>query len=224
MRLAEDLLLLLTDDDTGKHVVDTTRLDLALAGAVLVELLDCGAVAVTTAGDDERPGHLVVRNTSRTGDAVLDDALRVLAERPATKPADTLPRLAKGLRDRLLAGLVAAGVLRAEEGRVLGIFPTRRWPAAQRSQEATVRRGLHEVLVAGRAPTAREASLVGLLSALDALPAALGDATADRKRLKERAKAVAAAGAAGEAVRQALDDLDTMLAAATVTTTVTAAM
>jgi hypothetical protein len=36
--LAEDLLLLLVDDDSGKFLLDLTRLDRALAGALLLEL------------------------------------------------------------------------------------------------------------------------------------------------------------------------------------------
>ena len=36
--LAEDLLLLLTDDHTGKLVAPGTEVDVALAGALLMEL------------------------------------------------------------------------------------------------------------------------------------------------------------------------------------------
>ena len=38
----EEVLLLLVDDRTGRFLVDSTRLDNVLAGAVLVELLDLG--------------------------------------------------------------------------------------------------------------------------------------------------------------------------------------
>jgi Golgi phosphoprotein 3 (GPP34) len=36
--LAEDLLLLLTDDRTGKLVIASNQVDIALGGAMLVEL------------------------------------------------------------------------------------------------------------------------------------------------------------------------------------------
>ena len=38
MLLAEDLLLLLTDDDNGKLTASSTEVDVALGGALLVEL------------------------------------------------------------------------------------------------------------------------------------------------------------------------------------------
>jgi len=38
MLLAEDLLLLLTDDDTGKLAASSTEVDVALGGALLAEL------------------------------------------------------------------------------------------------------------------------------------------------------------------------------------------
>ncbi len=50
MLLAEDLLLLLTDDDTGKLAASRTEVDLALGGALLVELALMDRVDVAGAG------------------------------------------------------------------------------------------------------------------------------------------------------------------------------
>ena len=72
MLIAEDLLLLLTDDLTGKHVVGNPGLDLALAGANLVELAERGRVDVAGERDEVKTGRIVVRDPSPTGDAVLD--------------------------------------------------------------------------------------------------------------------------------------------------------
>ncbi len=222
MLLAEDLLLLLTDDDTGRNAVDTERLDLALGGAVLLELLERGAVGVTGPGDSAKPGRVVVRNPTATGSSVLDGALAILTARQGDRPKSVVPKLAKGLRARLLADLVAAGMLRAEQGRVLGIFPVGRWPAVERAHEAGVRQGLHEVLVAGRTPTAREVELVGLLSAVDAVPAVLRGVSLPKGELRARAKALAQGNIAGEAVRQALAEVQAAVMAVIIATTVAA--
>ena len=56
MILAEDVLLLLTNDTTGKTVVDKTRLDLALAGAVLLDLTTAGRVDVAGPGGAGQAG------------------------------------------------------------------------------------------------------------------------------------------------------------------------
>jgi hypothetical protein len=66
MNLAEDVLLLLIDDVSGKPVVDTTRLNLALAGGVLLDLSALGQVDVSGPGEQVKAGRLVVRDTQPT--------------------------------------------------------------------------------------------------------------------------------------------------------------
>ena len=62
MLIAEDLLLLLTADDTGKLAAAGTNMDMALGGALLAELALTERVDI--AGPDERvrEGRLVVRD------------------------------------------------------------------------------------------------------------------------------------------------------------------
>ena len=50
MLIAEDVLLLLVDDRTGRFLVDSTTLDNVLAGAVLVELVTIERVGFAPAG------------------------------------------------------------------------------------------------------------------------------------------------------------------------------
>ena len=52
MLIAEDLLLLVTADDTGELAADSTSTDLALGGALLAEL------ALMQRVDIAGPGHL----------------------------------------------------------------------------------------------------------------------------------------------------------------------
>ena len=222
MLIAEDLLLLLTHDDTGKHLVSGSTLDLALAGAVLLELAEREAVDVAGPGEQVRQGRLVVRDDRPTGDPVLDEALRRLAAAGAKKPQDVLPKIGKGLRASLLARLVQRGIVRAEEGRVLGLFATRSWPAEDSAHEEQVRAALHDVLVVGRTPAVREAELISLLQAVDAVPKVVGGLPG--RELKRRAKAVAEGEFAGQAVRKAVEAVNSAVyAAIAATTAVTAA-
>jgi hypothetical protein len=221
--LAEDLLLLLTDDATGKTVVDGTTLDLALAGAVLLELAAQERVEVAGPGEQVQKGRLTVRNGSPTGDPILDEALTRLAAKGPQKPASVLPRLTKMLRESLYNRLVARGILRFEQGRILGIFATRQWPAAEAAHETEVRRGLYDVLVVGREPAEREAMLVSLLQSVDALPKVIGGQGVDRKALRARGKAIAEGEFAGAAVRKAVEAVNaavfTSITAATIVAT-----
>ncbi|MDT0163939.1 GPP34 family phosphoprotein [Actinotalea sp. AC32] len=215
MLIAEDLLLLLTDDATGKAVVDGQRLDLALAGSVLVELVIARRAEVRTVQGRFSSRAVVVPVTGPpTGDPVLDEALRRLAAGAPRTPQSALGPLGKGLKDVLRDRLVARGILRAEHGTVLGIFPTRAWPAVDSSHEAAVRAGLRDVLLTGRPPSDREASLVAVLHALDVVPKQFGDLGLDRRTLKARAGAIARHHVAGDAVRKAIEAVNAATMAA----------
>jgi hypothetical protein len=220
--LAEDVLLLLTDDASGKAVVDKTHLDLALAGGVLLDLATLGRVAVTGPGEQVKEGRLVVRDAGPTDDDVLDEALVRVGVLGPMKPYRALPKLAKGLREELLARMVGRGILREQEGRVLGIFPSHTWPALDSSHEREVRAGLNDVLVVGRAPAPREAALISLLQAIGQVPKVLGDVGIPARELRRRAKEVASGGFVDEAVRRAVEEINAGMAAAITAATTSA--
>jgi len=214
MILAEDVLLLLIDDVSGKAVVDRSHLDLSLAGGVLLDLVTSGRVDVTGPGEQVKAGRLVVRDDRPTDDQVLDEALRRVTEIGPKKPMNVLPKLAKGLRDELLGRLIGKEILQAQEGRVLGIFPRHTWPALDSGHENEVRAGLRDVLVAGRTPTPREAALLSLLEAINVVPKMLGDVGIPAKQLRQRAKEVAAGSFVDEAVRKAVQAVSAATSAA----------
>lgn len=217
MLLAEDLVLLLTDDRTGKPLVDQLRRDLVLAGAVVHELTELGRLRVTGRDEELRPGRLVVADDSPTRDDLLDATLQRLAGRKPEKPKNALGGIGKGLHQRLLERLSARGILRLEVDRVLGLFPRTAWPAVDSSHEDGVRRGLSDVLVVGRTPTAHERILIALLDAVGQVPTVLPGSDVSRRELRRRARAVAEDGGfAATAVRKALDDA---IAATTVVAT-----
>lgn len=128
--------------------------------------------------------------------------------------------LGKGLADGLRARLVTRGILRAEEGRVLGIFPTRVWPATDSRHEAQLRTALWDVLVRGRAPSPREACLVSLLHAVDQVPKQFRADGVTPRQLRERARALAEGEIGGEAVRRAVDAANAAVMTAIMATTV----
>jgi Golgi phosphoprotein 3 (GPP34) len=221
MLLAEDLLLLLTDDDTGKLQVSGYEIDIALAGAQLIDLSLAGRVEL----EDKR---VVLRDPSPTGDDVLDGALAVAQRRTGKKPGSLIGELGKSLREQLYARLTASGVVRAHQDKVLGIFPTKSWPTVSADHEAGVRRSLTDALVRGLTPDPRTGALIALLNALRATHKVVDPKQHDLKRrdLDRRAKEIAEGNWASDAVRQAVDAMTAAvtvsIAAATVTTTAAA--
>jgi hypothetical protein len=59
--LAEDLLLLLTGDASGRLTVPSAQVDAGLGGANMVELTLMGKVDVSGGGDRGKPGRVIVR-------------------------------------------------------------------------------------------------------------------------------------------------------------------
>ena len=220
MILAEDVLLLLIDDASGKPVVDTTRLDLALAGGMLLDLASSGRVDVAGPGQQVKAGRLLVCDDRSTGDSLLDEALRRVGAVGPRKPEKVLPALAKGLRKDLLLQLIEQGILRDQQRRTLGIFPTHVWPAVDANHQRQLRAGLRDVFVVGRSPAPREAALVSLLHAIDQVPKVLGDVGIPARELRRRAKDVAAGGFADQAVRRAVEAVTSATTAAIVATVI----
>ena len=217
MLLAEDLLLLLTDDGTGKLAASSTEVDVALGGALLVELTLMQRVDVAASDERVREGRLVVRNPDPTGDGLLDEALSILGHKEGKKPQNVVARLGKRARVRLYERLVAGGVLRAEEDRILGILPTHRWPSNDAAHESTVRAGLLTALREGTTKEARIGALISLLLALNAVHKAVDPASVglSKKELNANAKRIAEGDWAAKAVRQAIASMNAAVIAAT---------
>jgi hypothetical protein len=225
MLLAEDLLLLLTDDDSGKLRTPAGETDIALGGANLVELTLMGKAGLSGDGDPGKPGRIIVRDLAPPGDEVLAGALRILADHQGDKPQAVITPLGKKLRTVLYQRLADGGVLRAEHGRILGIFPTSTWPAQDSQHEAGVRQLITQVLVQDAAPDQRTAALIALLHALRCEDKVVDPRQSgmSKKQLQARAEQVAEGDWASEAVRKAIEQMVTAVIAATTAATTAAA-
>jgi len=219
--IAEDLLLLLLDDESGEAIVDGTRLPRVLAGAVLLELALDGYVTPAEPGEDVRKGRLAVRRDGSPDDPILARALEVIraARRPMT-PETAIEKLDTEIRVAVFERVIDRGWVRENRRKILGIFPSTSWPALDESHECDVRRVLEQVLVEGLDPDPRTAALVSLLSAVDAAARAFPDA--DRKAIRKRAKEIADGEWAGAAVRKAVDAINTAIFVAVMVPSMTA--
>jgi hypothetical protein len=209
MLLAEDLLLLITDDTSGRLSAPAAQVDAGLGGANLVELTLMNKVDLSGEGDPGKPGRIIVRDPSPVGDEVLDAALGILITRPGSRPFTVIRPLSKNLRRTLYERLAGSGVIRAGRGRTLGFFPTRTWPAQNARHEEQVRQLVTQALVQQAAPDPRSAALIALLHALrcehkivDPRPYHLS-----RRQLRAHAEEIAKGSWASEAVRKAIGEM-----------------
>ena len=221
MLIAEELLLLCLDPESGRSRVGNDRLDPALAGALLAELALLERVGVTDEGTGwsawTQRRRVTITDLRPTDDPELDLALQTVAEGEGKPVKDFVTsfsrrRLSKGLRQRLLERLAAAGVLDRRAGTILGFIPSTTWPERDRRAEDEVRQRLHAALVAGVTPTERTVTLVALLQVTGALTKVLD--VEDRKALKARAKVLSEGDWAAKAVKQAIDEAGAAAASA----------
>lgn len=170
LTMPEEIMLLLLDDRTGRPVgLPPPAADFAVAGAVLMELSLLGRI-------DTDLTQLTVTSTQTTGDAVLDQGLGMIAGNDTPQDSrywiSELGARGDAFRETLLARLINHGVLRAEEGRFLWVFPDRRYPkAAEGAAEVReVRSRLREIILSDDIPDARDALLIGLCRATGLVP------------------------------------------------------
>jgi plasmid stability protein len=158
--LAEELLLLAYDNESGKAIGSRIGLDLGMAAAVLVDLALAGRIAYSD-------GTIIVTHNDPTGEPIADDILaRIAADTPHT-PASWVQRLRHGLRARVLADLCARGVIcDVDETAMDGFVHLHRYPTIDASVETEVRERLSKALTGEEVPAERTAALATLVAAV----------------------------------------------------------
>ena len=130
--LAEELLLLAYDDETGKASGSRIGLDLGMAAAVLVELALAGRIAMD--------GIMIVcRDATPVGEPIADAVLAKVAQDSPHTAASWVQRLRHRLRDRVLEDLCARGVMRDVDETAMEFIHVHRYPTVDTSVERDVR-------------------------------------------------------------------------------------
>ncbi|GAB7039492.1 MULTISPECIES: GOLPH3/VPS74 family protein [Catenuloplanes] len=162
--LAEALVLLAYRDEDGTTEAGVRGLNHGVAAASLLELMLEGRIAIDG-------GTVAVSDATPTGRAVPDAVLaRIAGAGTSLTPRDWLWTLAREDGHRVvLDRLVDGGVLERRDGRVLLVFPARRYPApggVTPPAEADVRARMRAAVDGAGPVDARVAVLCTLVGAL----------------------------------------------------------
>ncbi len=157
--LADELLLLAYDDETGRSTVSHIALDLGMAAAVLVDLVLHGRVEVTDRA-------IRVIDTSPTGHDTADKVLSRIAGEEPHSVASWLQRLRHRLREHLLASLVSRGIVRDQDETAWDFIHLHRYPMVDPTAERDTRARLAEALTGRSIPDERTAALATLVAAV----------------------------------------------------------
>ncbi|MCB0892423.1 MAG: GPP34 family phosphoprotein [Propionibacteriaceae bacterium] len=190
MLLAETVLLLTTDEATGKKLCRNT--DLLVAGALLADLALAGNVRVAEQGEGVRKNRaLAVPDAAWPTDPMLAECLTIVDGKKHWSPSTLVERLGRKRVPQVYERLAVAEVLSRTEHRVLGMVPTTRWVTIDPGPVNRFRTRLDEVFLFGHAPDLETAAVAGLLYAADMVVPVLDRGRhLDRSKLKRQAKAL----------------------------------
>jgi Golgi phosphoprotein 3 len=181
LTLAEQLLLLATDDDKGAVVLaGSGAISYGLAGALLMELHMQKRFTW-------REKTLSLTDRTPTGFPLADEAMELVAsakkDRDAKYWVSAFERKIPKLKARVFESLVTKGVLRKEEKKFLWVFPYKRYPESDPQPERRVRDMLQDLLDGRITPTERLLALLSLVRACDLIVEVFGkENKRDRKK------------------------------------------
>ncbi len=210
MRFAEEIMLLLLDDEGGKfRRVPEWSLRYALGGGALMDL----ALEDRIDTDLER---LILVDATPLDDPLLDPLLEEIAAETKVSDARHWVERAAGraeeIREAAIAKLVERGVLERTEDRFLWVFRTRRYPLVDGKAEREVKLRIMEVLFSDEVPGPRDVVIICLADACGILKELLSAREIDH--VTPRVEQVRKMDLIGRAVSKAIWDIETSLARA----------
>ena len=206
LRFAEELLLLLLNEETGDlAAVPEPRLNHALAGAVLMDLALENRI-------DTDPEKLVLLDPTPLRDDLLDPSLARIAQDGGAHDAEYWVRRISGEGERVraaaLSRLLQAGILdSAEEGSMSlshGVSRARRYPAVDGKAQQEVRLRIMGVLFRDDIPEPRDIVLICLADACGMFEKIL--TRAELEQVRDRIALVRRMDLIGQAVASAVRD------------------
>ena len=210
LTFAEEILLLLLDDESGEFVPAPAWLRrCALAGAVLMDLALQNRI-------DTDLRKLVVIDPTPTGDDLLDPILAKLVEQSEVHDArfwvDLVADEQSGwIQEQALARLVNHRILESEGGRLLWVFRSRRYPTIDGKAQQEVKLRIMQVLFSDDNPSPRDIVIICLADACGIFGQIMPENEIERAR--ERIHVVRRMDLIGQAVSQAVRELEISVAA-----------
>lgn len=173
LTLVEEIELLSLDDKTGAHLpLLPEALGYGLAGAILADLEMAGRIS---------SGSKVVevKNSTPTGNSLLDPWLaRLVAEQkihPISYWLSVFSDEKPAMESAALDHLIARGILKRQEKKILWVIGLRRYPTIQNEERLEVRTRLARLIQGEEAPPHFDATLISLLKGCSLLQAVFSE-------------------------------------------------
>ncbi len=206
LRFAEEIILLLLNDDGMFARVPYWSMNYALAGAVLMDL----ALENRIDTDLEK---LVLIDATPVGDSLLDEALADInagEERDARFWVERTAYRAESIREEALTRLIGHGILERQDDRFLWVFRSRRYPTIHGEAEREVKLRIMEVLFSDQIPHPRDVVIICLADVCGIFKGLLSKQELDKA--SARIEQVRRLDLIGQAMSQAVQDIELLVA------------
>ena len=206
LRFAEEIILLLLDDEGRFTRLPSWSLHYALAGGVLMDL----ALENRIDTDLEK---LVLIDSTPVGDSLLDPTLADIAAGVESDARYWVGRTAargEDLREEALNRLVIDGVLEKRDDSFLWVFRARRYPSIDGKVEREVKLRIMGVLFSDEIPDPRDIVIIGLADACGIFNELLS--ARELESASERIDQVRRLDLIGQATAQAIRDIEVSIA------------
>ena len=208
LRFVEEIILLLLRDEDGRFVrVPSWSFDYAIAGGVLMDLAMENRI-------DTDLETLVLVDAAPIGDDLLDPTLAEIAageQKDARFWVERTAERAHSIREEALSRLVERGILEREDDRFLWVFRSRRYPAIDGKAEREVKLRIMAVLFSDEIPDPRDVVIICLADACGIFNQLLS--RSELNRAAERIEQVRKLDLIGQAMAQAIHDIEISVAA-----------
>jgi len=207
---AEEIFLLALDDREGSiKPLPVSALEYALPGALLTELALLNRIDIDLQS-------LRVVNSESTGNALLDDILHQIERKGGAQPVSFwlsfLAGQAKQIQEHVLGQLIAKGILKTEDKKILWVFKTRRYPMIDNREIKEVKTRLRDLILSEEIPDPREAVLISLAHACRLFDDMFSEE--EYARVQPRIKALAKLDLIGQEVTKSIREIAQAMALA----------
>ncbi|XEO76788.1 hypothetical protein WKT22_01815 [Candidatus Lokiarchaeum ossiferum] len=223
MILAEEVLLLALDDESGKlSGTSAPYINYAIAGSLLTDLALMGRIAFETMKKDKIVVQII--DDQLTQDPLLDKALIIIQEyskeRKIDKIVHLLIRKYSEFREGLFSRLVEQGILERVEKLRLKIFKYVRHPVINPSPKDAILVDIQDFIVDDKHPSDRIVGLLAIIGATEMIGTVF--AKEYRKRAKKKISAIIDSDLIGSHLKSIIQSIHAAVAIAVITSSTAA--
>ncbi len=208
LRLVEEIILLMLNDDDGRFVrVPSWSMEYAIAGSVLMDLAMENRI-------DTDLEHLILVDATPVGDGLLDSTLSAIAKGEKQDVRFWVEHTAQhayDIREEALSRLVDVGVLERQDDRFMWVFKSRRYPTIDGRAVREVKLRIMGVLFSDEIPDPRDVMLICLADACGIFRELLS--SRESRQASDRIEQVRRLDLIGQSMSQAIHDIETSIAA-----------